>query len=57
MWNLPPRQDGPRGPCILGTIRDLRFEVGDDEDKNGMELDGWEIGGCPVLGGKSWGYY
>ena len=35
---------------ILDTIRDLGFEVGVDEDRNEKDLDGWEVGGCPVLG-------
>ena len=34
--------------CILDIVRDLRFEVEDSEDKTGKELDGWEIGGCPL---------
>ena len=38
--------------CILDTVRDLRFEVEDSEDKTAKEVDGWEIGGCLLLSEK-----
>ena len=42
---------------LLDTIRGWGFEVGDNGDKNGNDLDGWEIGGCPALGEDACGYY
>ena len=35
---------------MLDTIRDLGFQVGVDEDRHEKDLDGLEVGGCPVLG-------
>ena len=42
--------------CILDTLRDLRFEVDDNDGKTGMEMDGWVVGGCPALGEDARGY-
>ena len=43
--------------CFLETIQALSYGKGDDVAKIGMELDGWELGGCPALGEDVGGGY
>ena len=44
--NTAWKHDRLPGDCVLATIRDLRFEVDDGEDKFGKEDECWEVGGC-----------